>query len=216
MDLIIFDCDGVLVDSERIAIRTNIEALAQHGFTATEAVVIENFVGKSTPSILAIATDWLGPQRAPLWMDDFRALYYRVLAEEVVAVDGIAEALDQISLPVCVASSGTHEKMKMTLGRTGLYDRFQGRIFSASEVEHGKPAPDLFLHAARSLGADPARCVVVEDSAPGVQAALAAGMHCLAYAGGVTPASALEGYGATLFYDMRDLPKLTGSFRTAA
>jgi HAD superfamily hydrolase (TIGR01509 family) len=208
VELIIFDCDGVLVDSERIAIRTNIEALAQYGYAATEAQIVEAFVGKSTPSILAVASEWIGADRAPMWMDEFRALYYQTLENEVETVDGIVEALDQITLPTAVASSGTHEKMKMTLGRTGLYERFAGRIFSASEVERGKPAPDLFLHTARQLQADPAHCAVVEDSAPGVQAAIAAGMRCFAYTGGVTPASALDGYGATLFSDMRQLPGL--------
>ncbi|MFD0593348.1 HAD family hydrolase [Catellatospora coxensis] len=104
----------------------------------------------------------------------------------LVPVPGIVEALNAITLPTCVASSGRHDKMRNTLGITGLYERFEGRIFSATEVANGKPAPDLFLHAAARMGADPARCVVVEDSRPGVQAARAAGMRVLAYAGGHT------------------------------
>jgi beta-phosphoglucomutase-like phosphatase (HAD superfamily) len=98
--------------------------------------------------------------------------------------------------------------MKMTLGRTGLYHRFAGRIFSAAEVGNGKPAPDLFLHAAHQMGAVPQRCVVVEDSEPGVQAARAAGMRCFAYTAGVTPAHRLAGPGTVLFDDMRKLPAL--------
>jgi beta-phosphoglucomutase-like phosphatase (HAD superfamily) len=113
-----------------------------------------------------------------------------------------------IKLPTCVASSGSHDKMRHTLGRTGLYQRFEGRIFSAAEVAHGKPAPDLFLHAARQMGVEPARCVVVEDSQYGVQAARAAGMRAFGYSGGLTPAQWLEGHDTVVFEDMRKLPEL--------
>ena len=126
---------------------------------------------------------------------------------ELQPVDGILEALDRISIPTCVASSGTHEKMVLTLSLTGLYERFEGRIFSATEVEHGKPAPDLFLHAAKRMGAEPAACAVVEDSPFGVQAAIAAGMTVFAYAGGVLPAGRLKD-ADVVFDDMRDLPNL--------
>jgi HAD superfamily hydrolase (TIGR01509 family) len=207
-DLIIFDCDGVLVDSERIAIRTNIAAFAEYGHTVTEAEVIDAFVGKNTESVMEIAGEWLGVERVNGWTDRFRELYYTELETAVTPVDGIVEALDAISITNCVASSGTHKKMRMTLGRTGLYDRFAGRIFSAAEVANGKPAPDLFLHAAHQMGVVPQRCVVVEDSEPGVQAARAAGMRCLGYTGGVTAAHRLAGPGTVLFDDMRKLPAL--------
>ena len=107
-----------------------------------------------------------------------------------------------------MASSGTHDKMRYTLGLTGLYDRFAGRIFSASEVARGKPAPDLFLHAAKQMGVEPAACAVVEDSRHGVAAARAAGMLALGYAGGLTAAEHLRGPGTIVFDDMRDLPSL--------
>jgi beta-phosphoglucomutase-like phosphatase (HAD superfamily) len=100
--------------------------------------------------------------------------------------------------------------MRYTLGKTGLYERFAGRIFSAAEVPRGKPAPDLFLYAAARMGIAPADCAVVEDSAAGVQAARAAGMPVFAYAGGVTPAARLEGPGTIVFRDMRELPGLLG------
>jgi HAD superfamily hydrolase (TIGR01509 family) len=127
-------------------------------------------------------------------------------------VPGIVEALDTImpKLESCVASSGSHAKMRHTLGRTGLYDRFSGRIFSAEEVAHGKPAPDLFLHAAASMGVPPEHCVVVEDSRHGVRAARAAGMRSLGYAGGLTPAAWLEGPATVVFDDMLELPTLLG------
>ena len=124
---------------------------------------------------------------------------------ELAPVAGVREALDAIALESCVASSGPTEKIRWTLGHTGLLERFVGRIFSATEVEHGKPAPDLFLHAAATLGWEPAGCAVVEDSRAGVQAALAAGMTPFGYAA-VTPAAQLEG--ARLFTDMAELPAL--------
>ncbi len=207
-DLIIFDCDGVLVDSERIAIRASIAALAEFGHTATEAEIVEHFVGKNLTSILRIASGWLGEQRAEQWAQRSQELHYSELETSVGPVDGILEALAAITITSCVASSGTHQKMQMTLGRIGLHSRFAGRIYSASEVAHGKPAPDLFLYAAGRMGVEPQRCVVVEDSEPGVQAARAAGMRCFAYTGGVTPAARLAGHGTVLFDDMRKLPAL--------
>lgn len=208
IELVIFDCDGVLVDSEPIALRVNVESFAEYGHTVTEELIIHEFLGKSNDAILEIASTWIGAERALEWNTKFRRLYYDTLAEQVEAVDGIVEALDRIDIPMCVASSGTKEKMKITLGRTGLYERFEGRIFSATEVAHGKPEPDLFLHAAFQLGVRPRACAVVEDSQYGVRAARAAGMRAFGYAGGMTPAAWLEGPGTTVFHDMRELPAL--------
>jgi HAD superfamily hydrolase (TIGR01509 family) len=151
-------------------------------------------------------------ERVPGLPDDWEAqLDERYLAahEDLQPVDGIVEALERISLPTCVASSGTHQKMRRTLGATGLWDLFGGRIFSATEVEHGKPAPDLFLHAADRMGVDPAACAVVEDSPFGVEAANAAGMRSLAYAGGIVPAERLRA-ADVVFEEMRELPGLLG------
>ena len=120
----------------------------------------------------------------------------------------MVQALDRIALPTCVASSGTHDHLRYTLGLTGLYERFAGRIFSAEDVARGKPAPDIFLHAAERMGARPARCLVVEDSRAGVEAARAAGMRTLAYAGGLTPAELLEGPGTLVFESMDQLASL--------
>lgn len=208
IELVIFDCDGVLVDSERIAVRLNVECFAEFGCTVSEQDIVHHFLGRSASSIMGQAAQWVGADRVGAWNDRFRELYYRALAQQVEPVDGIVQALDQISIPVCVASSGTHEKMKITLGRTGLYERFEGRIFSATEVPHGKPEPDLFLHAAFQMGVQPSRCAVVEDSQYGVRAARAAGMRSFGYAGGVTPAAWLEGPGTVVFDDMRELPGL--------
>ena len=148
------------------------------------------------------------PDLPPDWERSFDERYVAAEAE-LAPVDGIVEALDRIELPTCVASSGTHEKMRRTLAATGLYERFDGRIFSATEVEHGKPAPDLFLHAARQMGVEPGACAVVEDSPFGVAAAHAAGMTVFAYAGGVMPPDRLQEADA-VFEDMRELPTLLG------
>lgn len=209
--LVIFDCDGVLVDSERLAIKVDREVFAELGWVLTEAEIVERFVGASWPSIKAEVEAHLGLQLPDDWEASVEPRYRQLLAEELSPVDGIVEALDALDLlpfSTCVASSGSHEKMRFTLGHTGLYERFRGRIFSASEVARGKPAPDLFLFAADQMGVAPRHCAVVEDSARGVAAARAAGMRVFAYAGGVTPAAKLAGPGTTLFDDMRALPAL--------
>ncbi|MGW7135011.1 HAD family hydrolase [Streptomyces xanthophaeus] len=208
IELVIFDCDGVLVDSERIAARVQVALGAELGWPLTEAEVVERFIGRSHAAIRGLVADRLGEETAATWSDRFEQLHREAVDTALAPVEGLPEALDAITLPTCVASSGSHDKMRHTLGRTGLYARFAGRIYSASEVAHGKPAPDLFLHAARRMGVAPAACAVVEDSGPGVRAARAAGMRAFGYAGGLTPAERLEGPGTTVFHDMRELPAL--------
>ncbi|WP_229075540.1 HAD family phosphatase [Actinoplanes sp. DH11] len=211
--LVIFDCDGVLVDSERIAVRVNVALVAELGWPLTAAEVIDRFISRSHASIAEIIAARLGDEAAATWTERFESELQQAVDAELVAVDGVVEALDRITVPTCVASSGTHAKLRHTLGRTGLYQRFAGRIFSATEVSRGKPAPDLFRHAAARMGVPPQACVVVEDSRYGVQAARAAGMRCLAYAGGLTAADRLDGPGTTVFDDMRDLPALLDKIR---
>jgi HAD superfamily hydrolase (TIGR01509 family) len=211
VELVIFDCDGVLVDSERVAVKVDVQVFAALGLTLTEEEVIARFVGRSDEYIVSQIEAELGRPLAADWEEEFLPLYREAFAAELRPVDGVVEALDQIAIATCVASSGSHEKMRYTLGLTGLYERFSGRIFSVSEVEHGKPAPDLFLHAARQMGADPRHCVVVEDSHWGVEAARAAGMRAFGYAGGLTRAERLEGPGTIVFADMRELPELLGA-----
>ncbi|WP_035796654.1 HAD family hydrolase [Kitasatospora mediocidica] len=208
IELVIFDCDGVLVDSERIAARVQVAIGAELGWPLTEDEVVDRFIGRSHAAIRDQVAARLGEDTARTWSERFERLHREAVDAEIAPVEGLPEALDALTLPTCVASSGSHDKMRHTLGRTGLYERFAGRIFSATEVAHGKPAPDLFLHAARQMGVDPAACVVVEDSRPGVLAARAAGMRSFGYAGGLTPAERLEGPHTTVFYDMRELPKL--------
>ncbi len=208
--LVIFDCDGVLVDSERIAVRIDARVLAELGWPLSEEEVIERFVGRSHEHMVAEIEANLRRRLPADWENAFHRLYREAFEDELRPVDGIVEALDRIILPTCVASSGTHEKMRHTLGLVGLYERFEGRIFSSSDVANGKPAPDLFLHVAERMGVEPALCAVVEDSYYGVRGARAAGMRVFGYAGGLTPADRLEGSNTVVFDDMRALPELLG------
>jgi len=207
-DLVIFDCDGVLVDSERISVRIDVEVLAELGWPLTEAEVIERFVGRSERYMVGEIEAALGRRLPAGWESPFQALYRDAFEAELAPVDGVVDALDAIDFPTCVASSSSHERLRHTLGLTGLLERFEGRIFSVEDVSNGKPAPDLFLHAAAALSADPSRCAVVEDSRYGVEAARAAGMRAFGYAGGLTPAARLAGPATVVFDDMRDLPAL--------
>lgn len=202
-----FDCDGVLVDSERLAVRVESRLITELGWPLTDQDVLERFVGRSDAFMRGEIEAALG-RPVPEWDDLYRERLYGAFHDELTAVEGVADAIDALCVPICVASSGTHDKIRLTLGLTGLWDRFEGRIFSTTEVANGKPAPDLFLHAAKHMGADPAVCVVVEDSRSGVEAARAAGMRVLGYAGGLTPPDWLAGPATVVFTAMADLPGL--------
>ncbi|MDQ3741674.1 MAG: HAD family hydrolase [Actinomycetota bacterium] len=196
---VIFDCDGVLVDSEPASNRVLAEVLTEIGLPTTTEESMAAFMGRSWASNLAVIEQRLGGPAPPDLTERYRTARDAEL-RRVEPVDGILEALDRIDLPSCVASSGDHAKMAVTLGATGLLDRFRGRIFSAADLPdgRGKPAPDLFLHAARAMGWEPHATAVVEDSAPGVEAGIAAGMHVFGY----------RVDAPTTFDDMRDLPRL--------
>jgi HAD superfamily hydrolase (TIGR01509 family) len=168
------------------------------------------YMGRSWVSCMAIATERFGrPLPEAELRERYRTGVRAAWARELAPVPGIVAALDAIAargLPTCVASSGEHERMRFTLGRTGLLPRFDGRLFSATEVARGKPAPDLFLHAARAMGFDPATTVVVEDTVPGAQAGVAAGMRVLGFAR-QSAAADLAAAGAEPFADMARLPE---------
>ena len=209
-ELVIFDCDGVLVDTEPIAVRIDRIVLERNGWTLTEDEVADRFVGTSPGFIAAELQRHLGRPPEPEWEREFETMFRAACEAELATVEGVVDVLDGLGLPACVASNGSHARMRMMLGLTGLYDRFAGRIFSAEDVERGKPAPDLFLHAAANMGAEPEACVVIEDSRYGVQAALAAGMRVLAFSGGLTSAEVLRAEGAATFQRMDELPALLG------
>jgi HAD superfamily hydrolase (TIGR01509 family) len=204
---VIFDCDGVLVDTEPISNRVLAGLLTQAGLPTTFEDCMRDYRGRAMASVLVLAEQRLGGPLPAGLSDRYYAEVESVFARELQPVPGVVGALDRIALPSCVASSGPHHKMAVTLRRTRLWERFEGRIFSASEVEHGKPAPDLFLHAARRMGFDPAATAVVEDSVPGIEAARAAGMRALAFARHSDP-ELLAAAGGEPFDDMAELPGL--------
>jgi HAD superfamily hydrolase (TIGR01509 family) len=205
--LVIFDCDGVLVDSERLSIEVDRQVLAEVGWHLSTDEIVERFVGRSHEYFLTQVEAHLGGPVPDGWDEACEARYRKAYREHLQPVPGVVDALDQITAQTCVASSGSHDKMRVTLGVTGLWDRFAGRIYSASEVARGKPEPDLFLHAAAQQGRSPSGCIVVEDSPFGVKAALAAGMGVVAYAGGVNSRERLAAPSVTVIEDMRELPE---------
>jgi HAD superfamily hydrolase (TIGR01509 family) len=217
IELVIFDCDGVLVDSEVISCRAHAETLTRHGYPITSDQVLARFLGVSDREARLIIEAELG-RNLP---DDFEAQVKQATlqfyASDLRAISYAAEAIAAIALSKCVASSGTPEKIHHGLVCAGLYDVLTPNIFSASQVKRGKPAPDLFLFAAEQMQVPAKRCLVIEDSLPGITGARAAGMTVLGFHGG---SHCRPGYGDTLraagaamiFDDMRQLPGLIGRF----
>jgi len=208
-ELVLFDCDGVLVDSETIANRVMAEDLTRRGYPVNTEQAMDLFVGGT----LASAKDYVTGQGMSLpdtWLDDVYAAMYATLANEVEVVPHVAGVLDRLDasgVPYAVVSNGSETRMGITLGRTGLLDRFEGRIFSAHTVGIAKPDPGLFLHAASAFGVTPGAAIVVEDSRTGAKAARLAGMRCFGYAADTHP-DKLRSEGAVVFADMRELPEL--------
>ncbi len=183
-DLVIFDCDGVLVDSERVANAVFAKVLEEEcGLLFSLEEMFDHFVGHSKAQCLQIVEHMTGSAPPPALAHRYQQDINQALDDFVEAVNGIESVLQTINIPYCVASSGSHEKMATTLGKTGLTKYFDGNIYSSSEVSLGKPHPDIYLHAAKSSGvADPSRCLVIEDSPIGVKGAVAAGMTVFGYA----------------------------------
>jgi HAD superfamily hydrolase (TIGR01509 family) len=204
---VIFDCDGVLVDSEPLSNRALSEALRKIGLDVSVEESMATFMGRSWADCVALVEERLGAPAPAGFADDYRRRRDRLFRERLRPVPGIERALSELPVECCVASSGEHERIRLALELTGLAARFDGRVFSATEVERGKPAPDLFLHAAARMGWEPARCAVVEDTVVGVKAALAAGMRAFGFAAH-TDAEALGEAGAIVFVTMDELPRL--------
>jgi phosphoglycolate phosphatase len=205
---VIFDCDGVLVDSEPLANRVMHEQLAGAGFHLTLSQCNELLMGRTLHDCVAIIETHAGKTLPGGFMGDVEQATRLTFDLDLRAVDGVAKVLQTLTTPFCVASSGSREKINHSLKLTSL-DRFfsKERIFSADQVSRGKPAPDLFLGAAEQLGVAAHDCVVVEDSIPGVEAGCAAGMTVLGYAARTTPRS-LQVAGASVFTSMDQLPEL--------
>jgi len=177
---VIFDCDGVLVDSEEIAVGVWAEMAAEYGYDLSFHAALKAFRGGEMAKCVTYFESLLGRPVEPGFVADFRARSARKFEEEIQPVPGIRSVLDGLTIPFCVASNGPPEKMDVTLRAAGLWDYFAGRIVSAYSIGSFKPLPDLFLTAADLLGVESSRCAVVEDSLPGIEAGVAADMSVFA------------------------------------
>lgn len=182
--LVIFDCDGVLVDSEPLSVKVLVEQLNQRNVEIDETQAYAQFLGRSLSTVAQILHDEYDHSIDAAFLADLRHHLYDRFRAELQPVMGIADTLDALEWPRCVASSSQPERIRLSLSLTGLIDRLEPHIFSASMVPRGKPAPDLFLYAAIAMGADPSQCIVVEDSPAGIEAAKRAGMTVFAFVGG--------------------------------
>jgi HAD superfamily hydrolase (TIGR01509 family) len=207
-ELVIFDCDGVLVDSERITNIVFCSMLNELGLNVSLDDMFERFVGLSMAQYLTLITQMLGKPPPGGFVDELRLRSAKVLREKITAIPGVEQVLGSLSVPYCVASSGDHEKIQLTLGTTGLLKYFKGRIFSVTDVEHPKPAPDIFLFAAQSLGVKPQSCAVVEDTPTGVAAGIAAGMRVFGFSLNVSAHRLQEAGADFIFSDMLQFPQL--------
>ena len=182
--LVIFDCDGVLIDSEIISASALVEELAQHGIAIEMSHVLENFIGHPYAVVAGKIAAIAG---APL-PASFEAAYRARLAQRfdagLRAIPGILDVLDNLAVPFCAATSSHPERAQRSLRAAGLTERFGERVYTVSMVARPKPAPDLFLHAAKAMQVDPKQCLVIEDSDLGIAAAQAAGMMAWQFTGG--------------------------------
>ena len=211
LKLVIFDCDGVLVDTEVLFNQALAEDLGKHGLKLTLEQCMGLFVGGTISGGKGEA-EKLGAVLPDTWVEDFYEKVYKLLGEHTEPVAGIVdtlEAIERAGIPYCVASNGRVQKMEITLGRTGMLERFRDVMFSAQALGTAKPAPDLFLAAAAAFEVSPNQCVVIEDSLTGVLAAKRAGMKCYGYAPH-GDGEKLTPEGAILFDDMALLPALLG------
>jgi FGGY-family pentulose kinase/HAD superfamily hydrolase (TIGR01509 family) len=213
-DLVIFDCDGVLVDSEMIAINALISMFERAGLTITFEEARSRFLGRSVASILKMVAKDHGVELGPDALELMRNELYTAFRDELLPIAGIARTLEALHLPFCVASSSQPERIRLSLEVTGLLSKFDGRIYSATMAAEGKPAPDLFLLAAKAMGAKPASCLVIEDSPAGIAAAKRAGMTVFGFTGAghaqeASHKAAIRAAGpALVFSDMSKLPEL--------
>ncbi len=208
-DLIIFDCDGVLIDSEPIANRVLAGELNAIGLAMPVKEVMRRFVGRTRQGCLDLATELRGSVLPEGFAEAWDRALFEALENEVKAVDGVEALIVQLGIRYCVASNGEQLRMRLSLKAAGLLPLFEGRMFTASQVARPKPAPDLFLHAAKSMGAVPERTAVIEDTPTGTRAGIAAGMTVFGYAGGTSSTrEALKAEGARVFEDMVTLREL--------
>lgn len=233
--LVIFDCDGVLVDSEIISAQVSSDCLKEIGIELSAETILETYRGKSVADCIRMITEELSQldewksltdaEKAERGTQFWRHVQLQTLVvcerelEPVAGVMAVLDTLQEKQIPFCVASNGKHEKMRMTLAKTGIMPYVQGRVFSFEDVTRGKPAPDLFLHAAKTLNVEPTQAIVVEDSLTGIQAAVAAGMRPLGYCPPNADGSdncllaEMRALGAEVFFSMDELMPLIEKVR---
>lgn len=210
-DAVVFDCDGVLVDSEPLMMKVDQQVFAEMGWHVELKELAEIFMGSSQAFFHAEVERRVGRALAPGWADSYSDWYETVFANELREIPGISSAIDALELPFAVASNSGHDRIRSSLTTVGLLDRFEGRICSAEDVANGKPSPDVYLRAAEILGVDPRRCIAIEDSEPGARAARSAGMRVVAYRTELTPAGWFSDPEITVIEDMRLFPDLVKS-----
>jgi HAD superfamily hydrolase (TIGR01509 family) len=202
-DLVIFDCDGVLIDSEIISARMLIAELGTLGVRVDLDYVARHFLGRSYPTVMAQIRRDFSLDLPANFEDGYRARLLAAFVRDLKVMPGAAKALEILSLPRCVATSSSPHRVEQSLRITGLWPLVAGHVFTASEVANGKPSPDLFLHAAARMGAHPERCLVIEDSLTGIRAARAAGMEVWRFVGGSHLGEAAETEPADATPDLR-------------
>ena len=218
-EVVIFDCDGVLVDSEVLASTRLGAALERLGLKLDESQMRELFLGVSEQSMLGIAERALGAPLPPEFQSELASDVLADFERELKGIKGIAELIGRLDARVCVASSSSIERIRASLRIVGYANLFEPHVFSASEVARGKPEPDLFLHAAQRMGASAADCLVIEDSVHGVTAARRAEMVVFGFTGGAHAqgqeysARLVEAGAAVVFDEMRELPGLVDDWR---
>jgi HAD superfamily hydrolase (TIGR01509 family) len=214
IELIIFDCDGVLVDSERIVNRVFADLLNLAGVPITLSHLFDRFMGHSLEQCLAMIHQQYGVALGAHFVTEYKAQRDQALAQHIKSVEGVEQLIHQLTVPFCVASNSDAQKIHSMLTLTGLINLFDGKIFSAADMAKPKPAPDVYLKAAATFGVSPARCLVVEDTPTGVKAAVAAGMPVFGYAA-LTSGQILREVGATnVFFSMAEIQQAISDLLT--
>jgi HAD superfamily hydrolase (TIGR01509 family) len=211
-ELVVFDCDGVLVDSERLAHEVLVQMLAEQGLVLDIEAALRRFIGLGDQETVDAVGECLGRAPPPGFLEDYLERTHAAFPGRLKPIPGIAEVLDALPVRACVASNGSPQKMQLSLGLTGLLPRLQGHIYSAWQVPRPKPYPDLHRFAAASEGVAPERCLVIEDSPAGTAAARAAGMRVFGFADVVPPERLLAAGAERCFTRMAELGGLPCDF----
>jgi len=206
-DAVIFDCDGVLIDSEPIYNRVFAELLTENGIATTTEECIARYMGMDLTHCIKLIEKEFNTTLSPTLLSDYQTRSFKAFETELASIPDVDSIIDSLDCPIAVASSSGHEELRFTLGLVDLYQHFNGCVYSVEDVDRGKPYPDVYLHAAEQIGVEPGRCAVIEDSVNGANAGIAAGMTVFGFAG-LTDAESLSNTGAQVFEQMNELHSL--------